>query len=577
MGGLSMKQLKWLFIFCSLTIISVLSGCSGISKEKHIAYVNCMSDIEKSKVIIENTELSERITLFDEEIGAAYEINLLKSSSFDASKKASFYLVQGSAFHETQLTALRDYLNADASQTLIAIINSGKDRESATIAKRDFVEDAQAYQNFVTDNLLGWICDNYRIDKNDICFAGYQTAGYFAAYLLHNGNSFANYLIINPELNKRTDTLDISTREETYFTEGNTSLSAKVCLLRSEDDQKSLASKKTDQWINTLTERAYKGLTINNEVLAGAGHNVIDCEALLRGICYFDQREYGEKEASCVAASKAMTKSERESITVGKVSKGHEFYKEVIGIDPDAAEYINEVVMYDEEINDSFVIHISLPPNYDDSKSYPLVLMTDGVWRLSDHPELRKLMLSGEVENVILASVGYPNGYDYFSIRERDLLQQPDLYLQFLIENLLPYLCNNYRVDTARTTLTGHSYGGYWGLYALYHSDTIGKDTFAYYYIGSPSFQANTALANVNNFEDWFYERKQALDCAVYITVGGNEEAPFIGLIESGLGDIKKHTYDGLKMEYEVIDGYDHNTVFKPSIRNTLIKFYGSK
>jgi predicted alpha/beta superfamily hydrolase len=272
-----------------------------------------------------------------------------------------------------------------------------------------------------------------------------------------------------------------------------------------------------------------------------------------------------------------MTKTERESITVGKLSKEHEFYKEVIGIDPDTAEYINEIVMYDEEINDKFVIHVSLPPNYDETKNYPLVLMTDGVWRLSDHPQLRKLMISGEVENVILASVGYPNGYDYFTIRERDLLEQPDLYLQFLIENLMPYLCDNYRVDTARTTLTGHSYGGYWGLYALFHSDTIGKNTFAYYYIGSPSFQANTNLASIKNFEDWFYERKQTLDCSVYITVGGDEETPFIGLIESNVENIRKHTYDGLTLEYEVIDGYDHNTVFKPSIRNTLMKFYGTK
>lgn len=97
----------------------------------------------------------------------------------------------------------------------------------------------------------------------------------------------------------------------------------------------------------------------------------------------------------------------------------------------------------------------------------------------------------------------------------------------------------------------------------MFHSDTIGKDTFAYYYIGSPSFQANTNLANANDFEDWFYKRKKTLDCSVYITVGGDEEQPFIGLIESSLNDIKKHTYDGLTLEYEVIDDYNHNTVFK--------------
>ncbi|WP_010244293.1 alpha/beta hydrolase-fold protein [Acetivibrio cellulolyticus] len=574
-----MKQLKRSFfiILCSLMVLSLLSGCSENSKKKSISYLNSMTNTEKSKVLAEPTELGDHITLFDEEIGSTYEINLLKSSSYDASKKASFYLVQGTTFNGTQLTALRDYLNSNASQTLLAIINTSKDSKATASANRDFVKDAKAYQAFLTDNMLGWVCENYKIDTDNICFAGYETAGYFAAYLLHTSNSVANYLIVNPNLNKKTDESDISSLEAAFFTGGNTSLSANVCIFRSEDDQKTLAFSKTDKWINSLTEHKYQGLTLNNKILAGAGHNIIDCEALIRGICYFSKLEYSDKEAACVSASKAMTNTEVKSITVGKLSKEHEFYNEVIGIDPGTAEYINEIVMYDEEINDSFVIHLSLPPNYDETKSYPLVLMTDGVWRLSDHPELRKLMKSNELENVILASVGYPNGYDYRLIRERDLLEKPDLYLQFLIENLIPYLYNNYRIDTTRTTLTGHSYGGYWGLYALFHSDTIGKNTFANYYIGSPSFQASTNNAAINDFEDWFYERKQTLACSVYATVGGDEEAAFINLIETSLNDIKKHSYKDFTLKYEVINDFDHNTVFKPSIKNALEMFYNSK
>ncbi len=585
-------------LLCSLAITLLLSGCgksssaneksvtylndvneskSSTANEKSNTYLNGMNKTEKSKITTEFTEPGNRITLFDEEIGSSYEINLIKGSTYDASKEAALYLVQGTAFHETQLNALRDYLGSRTPQTLLAIINAGNTREAADAANRDFVENPKAYQTFITDNLLGWICENYKIDEDNVCFAGYKTAGYFAAYMLHTGNSVANYLIINPELTKRTDTLDISTREADFFTGGNTSLAANVCILCSDDDRKILAFSKTDQWIKSLREHNYQGLSLNDKLLAGAGHNVIDCEALLRGICHFSNMDYGIAEEACVAASKAMTVKESESIKVGKLSKEHEFYNEVLGIDAACAEYINEIVMYDEETNDNFVIHVSLPPNYDENKRYPLVLMTDGVWRLSDHPELHKLMQSNELEDVILVSVGYPDGYNYISIRERDLLQQPDLYLQFLTENLVPYLYDNYNVDTARTTLTGHSYGGYWGLYALYHSDTIGKNTFAYYYIGSPSFQARTNNAMMTDFEDWHYERKQSLPYTVYITVGRNEEAGFINMIESRLSDIQKHSYEGLTMTYEVIEGHDHNTVFKPSIRNALKLFYGSK
>lgn len=558
-------------------IISISGGCGDISKEAFKPFVNDMTDTERSKVLVQQTLLGDKITLFDEEVGDNYEIYLLKSASYQDSKKASFYLIQGTTFNPVQLKALKDYLDAHAPQTLLAVINTGKDRDEVAKANRDFVEEAEAYQNFLTHNMLGWMCENYNINTKDICLVGYNAAGYFAAYSLHTHNSIPSYLIISPQLHKRTDKLDIFTREETFFKNGNSSLAAKICLLRSEEDFMSLPFTKTDEWINTLRERNYKDLIISNELLPGVGHYVMDCEALLRGICYFEEKEYGDNEAACIAASKSMTQTERDSIIARKLSSDHEFYNEVVGIDPDTPEYIKEIEIYDEEIGDRFIVHVSLPPNYDETKRYPLVLMTDGIWRLSDHPELRKLMFSGEIENIILASVGYPNGYDYFAIRERDLLRQPDLYLQFLTENLMPYLYDNFRVDTAQTALTGHSYGGYWGLYALFHSDTMGKDIFKYYYIGSPSFQASTNSVVIKDFENRFSQRKKTLDCYVYITVGGDEESSFIDLIENNLSQIQKTSYEGLTLEYEVIENYDHNTVFKPSIKNALIKFYGSK
>ena len=568
-----------LAIILGLMVLLVISGCTqaahtvadtGVVEKPPITYTNGMTDTEKSKVRVEETDLGERITLYDEELDLNCEITLLMSSSYEASLGAELYLVQGTTFNDTELSALKAYLDAQAPQVLLAITdNIGV--EGAQV----FVEEAQAYQRFVTGNLLGWMSENYALNTEDICFVGYGDAGYFAAYLLYTNTFAGNYLMINPEMHKTTDDIVITLREEAYFEEGNPSLPANIYLLRSGDDQRTYAFSVADQWVSALTEHAYEGLTIENSIIAGGGHNVVDCEALLRGICHFEGKQYGETEQACVDASKAMTQAEKDSIKVGKLSPEHEFYEEVVSLDPECATYINEIIIYDEEINDEFVVHVTLPPKYDETKRYPLVLMTDGVWRLSDHPELRPLMRSGEVENVILVSVGYPNGYDYRTIRERDLLRQPDLYLQFLTENLMPYLCENYSVDEERLTLTGHSYGGYWGIYALFHSDTIGKDTFAYYYIGSPSFQASTNQAYGGDFVKWYNDRSQSLDCDVYVTVGGDEEAPFISFIERHIDDIKKRAFEGLTLEYEVIEDYNHNNVFKPSIRNTLVMFYG--
>ena len=199
----------------------------------------------------------------------------------------------------------------------------------------------------------------------------------------------------------------------------------------------------------------------------------------------------GDEEVN-EAREPGLLPEERDSITLGKLSESHIYYKEVIGIDYQCADYIQELSIYDKEIDDTFVVHISLPPTYDETKQYPLVVMTDGVWRLSDHPELRPLMVEGKIEDVILVSIGYPNDYDYEVIRERDLVERPGDFLHFIIDNLIPYLSEIYSVSEENTTLTGHSYGGYWAAYALLHSDTIGRNTFENYYIGSPSMQANT-------------------------------------------------------------------------------------
>ena len=272
--------------------------------------------------------------------------------------------------------------------------------------------------------------------------------------------------------------------------------------------------------------------------------------------------------------SEELLPRERESIVMGKLSPEHIYYDEVTSLDPACADYIQELTIYDEEINDTFVVHISLPPNYDESKEYPLIVMTDGVWRLSDHPELRPLMISGEIEDIIMVSIGYPNDYDYEEIRVRDLVEDPESYLHFIVDNLIPYLSEIYSVSSENMTLTGHSYGGFWAFYALFNSDTIGKNMFQNYYIGSPSFQASSNHKFIEDFEEEYYERNKELNCNVYITVGGDEQDVFRYCIDYFVADLQKKNYEGLQLTYETIEGYGHDTVFKPSIKNTLLKFY---
>lgn|GEM_PF-2948269 len=540
-------------------------------------YKNNMTEAEKSKVQSKASETGEKVSFYDSEIKSDYVFDLIEGETYDKSKEAILYIVLGGTLNSSEQAALSDYLDKNEPQTLVAVLNTDDVSDIKSMSNRDYFVKLQKFQSFMRDNLLGWFCENYKIDTKQICITGYEMAGYFTAYSIYNGNPVQNYLLINPEMNKRKDKLDMAGREEKYFSDGNKALPANVCMVRTEEDEKTPMYTATNKWVKDVKEHSYQGFMMKDLVLKGEGHNTMKMQALLRGISYFNQSEYGNEEKACITASSVMTVKEKESIKVGKLSRKHEFYEEVVTTDPKAKDYIKEIAMYDEEINDNYVIHLSLPEGYDKSKKYPLVLMTDGVWRLSDHPMLRKMMHDGKIENVILVSVGYPDGYDYFTTRTRDLVDQPDLFLKFLVDNLMPYLCENYSVDTSKVTLTGHSYGGYWALYTLFHSDTIARNTFSSYYIGSPSVQVNTNIARAEDFERWYYDRKQSLNYKVYVTVGGDEEPGFIAMIESFLDDMKEHTYQGLSMKYEVIKGCNHNTVFKPSIKNMLLECYGKK
>ncbi|MBN1775671.1 MAG: alpha/beta hydrolase [Clostridiales bacterium] len=274
--------------------------------------------------------------------------------------------------------------------------------------------------------------------------------------------------------------------------------------------------------------------------------------------------------------AESLTEKERESITIGVLSPEHEYYEGAVESDPQIVDYVTEISIYDEEIDDTFIVHVALPPNFSSGKTYPLVVMTDGIWRLHDFTVLRKMMADQEIEELILVSVGYPNGYDYERIRERDFTDDPESFLHFLVDNLIPYISENHPVDPERITLTGHSLGGYFAFYALFHSDTIGKGTFESYLAASPWLQAMTGLKNADNYEQEFFERGQPPVARMYVTAGGQESVNYKARITGLCTTLTERSYDGLELTYDDIEGESHNSVFGPSVTDALRTFYGT-
>ena len=229
-------------------------------------------------------------------------------------------------------------------------------------------------------------------------------------------------------------------------------------------------------------------------------------------------------------------------------------------------EKTEEYTVYDEQLGIEFLVQVTLPPNYDKDKTYPMLFMTDGVWRMNDHAELYKAMENGEADEVILVSLGYEYNVQGTTNQFRNslLIAYRQQFLDFITDDLMPYLCSTYNISCADSTLLGHSMGGVFSHHALFNSDKYDNQPFGRYIIGSP---ATFNLYNENG-EDYdskggetdygYFDRHEALDKKVWLCGGSAEDPDFEG------------SYDGhdsiltsLKKMNERLESHKANVTYK--------------
>ena len=148
----------------------------------------------------------------------------------------------------------------------------------------------------------------------------------------------------------------------------------------------------------------------------------------------------------------------------------------------------------------SYAIYVGLPDSYASggSESYPLLFLLDGDSYFS---EARSRALAafreGRMEELVIVGIGYGSGED---MRNRDYTPTPlasvatdsgaasggaAAFLAFVRDELLPWTEARYRISPERgqRALAGHSYGGLFALYALFHA----SDEFGLFLASSPS------------------------------------------------------------------------------------------
>lgn len=119
-------------------------------------------------------------------------------------------------------------------------------------------------------------------------------------------------------------------------------------------------------------------------------------------------------------------------------------------------------------------LEILYPVNYDPSLEYQTVYLLDGDFYFS---ELADIVTSKYAAEIILIGIGYKNE----NKRETDYTYPADdmvsnsgggeKYIQFINNELIPYVENSLLIKSSEKTLAGHSYGGYFALYQLFQQD----------------------------------------------------------------------------------------------------------
>lgn len=230
--------------------------------------------------------------------------------------------------------------------------------------------------------------------------------------------------------------------------------------------------------------------------------------------------------------------------------------------------------MFSRFVEDTIRLDISLPASYavDTLKNYPVVYLTDGHWRRSEHDTIHRMSWNKELPEVIVVGIGYPEGYDFDKIRVRDLVMHPDRLLSCIKEEVIPHVEARYRSDRSKRTLWGSSYGGHFLMYAFTGHAKAGK-LFANYLCASailnPPFEHHDLLRK----ERELWETTQELSVSLYLTVGGLEDQSFTSSYVDLVSAINAHAYTGLRFEHEVIPDKDHMSVWKPTLLQGLRMF----
>ncbi len=200
----------------------------------------------------------------------------------------------------------------------------------------------------------------------------------------------------------------------------------------------------------------------------------------------------------------------------------------------------NTFHLYSKNVLDSFSIFVNLPNDYNpkQKEKYPVVYLLDANLYFDIlAATINKYSEVGLAPPVILVGIGYKDFPTMDSLRNRDdtyptaipeyqmtVSGGADKFLSFINNELIPQIDKEYKTDTSKRVLMGHSLGGYFTVYTILQ-DLLGKsNSFNSYIAASPSIHYNKYYL-LSQLKEIATQKNRRKKINTYITFGGQEDA----------------------------------------------------
>ena len=247
-------------------------------------------------------------------------------------------------------------------------------------------------------------------------------------------------------------------------------------------------------------------------------------------------------------------------------------------------------------VDQEFEIYVSLPDNYAGSDTtYPVLYMTDANTHFGLMVDMaRSLQWGSEMPETIIIGIGYPiNKFksdderwgNWLTWRMRDLSPTNSAslddafgtdsiksgggpaFLQFIEQELIPFIEKEYRAESANRTYAGFSLGGLFGLYSLFKKPTL----FENYILGSASIWYDEKI--ILGAEKAYAEANDDLMARVFMSAGELEEEINSGMVRNMLelnSTLRSRNYAGLSTEVVILQGETHMSAPGPCFSRGL-------